>query len=222
VIPLVDAFVGLEALSRYLNANGWKNRLEDGVIRVEKRKVSHITMKIAGSGFFGGSSGPATVRVGPVPVYASQSLPVQLSYALPVDPAKEPEAWRAKLDWDRSGILWTGDIVNARFEGGAALVKLNEKPDQVLALARNLRRFEKLWTEPDVAAGELKVVHQQKMKVKFSLLGSELFDVDRNLPPFPFFGSLEWLTAELAEKPKKRAGRAPKRCRSSGHGLPKK
>jgi hypothetical protein len=60
----------------------------------------------------------------------------------------------------------------------------------VLALAKCMRRFERLRLVPDVAAAEVKAIHQQKMRVRFSLLSTELVDV---------FESLDWLGGALAK-----------------------
>jgi hypothetical protein len=201
-VSLMNSFVGLEALSRYLGANGWKNRIHEGAIEVVRRRVVRISMRVGGSMWFAGR-GP-TLRVGPFPVYASHALPVQVRYALDVDPAKDPESFRGKLTWDREGVLALGDINKASFEGGSSCERLNGKPARVLALARCMRRFERLRLEPDVANAQVRVVHQQKMRLRFSLIGSEMFDVERNFPRLEFFAALEWLATELERRPRKK------------------
>jgi hypothetical protein len=210
-VKLIDSFVGLEALSRYLAANGWKNRIDDGAIEVLGRRVVRINIRVGGSMWFTGR-GP-TLRVGPLPIFTSHALPVQVRYALDVDPAKDPRAFRGRLKWDREGIFALGDITQAWFEGGSACERLNEKPRRVLDLARCMHRFEKLRLEPDASRGHVRAMHQQRMQLRFSLVGDQVFDVERNFPRFEFYRSLEWLAAELAHRPRKskRKGARPRR-----------
>jgi hypothetical protein len=206
-VSLVDSFVGLEALSRYLKANGWKNRIDDGAIKILGRRVAGISIRVGGAMWFAGR-GP-TLRVGPLPVFASHSLPLQVRYALDIDPAKDPAAFRGRLAWNRDGILALGDIRSAWFEGGSACEQLNRQPSRVLALARCLRRFEKLRLEADAANAQVKVVHQQKMRLHFSLIGGQVFDIERTFPRFEFYRSLEWLAAELARRPRRKKPTRP-------------
>jgi hypothetical protein len=211
-LSFIDSIVGLEAMSRYLGANGWKNRLDEGVLQVAGHRVKRITMGIGGHVWFPG--GGTRLRVGPIPIYASQGLPVQVTYAFDIDPAKDPEAFAAKLKWERDGLLSLGEISRAWFDGGECCTRLNARAKQVLALARCMRRFERLRLVPDVAAAQVKVVHQQKMRVRFSLLSTELVDVDRFLPPVAFFDSLDWLGGALHQGG--RPARARPRRRRAG------
>jgi len=196
-VNLLDRFVGLEALSRYLEAHGWKNRIENGAIAVRGRQVVRISMRVGGAMWFTGP-GP-TLRLGPVPLFASHLLPVQVRYAMDVDPAKDPRAYRGELAWEREGLFALGEVTEAWFEGGSICERLNQYPARLLALARCIRRFEKFKLEPDVAEASVRAVHQQKMQLRFSLIGDEMFDVERNFPRFEFFAALEWLAAKLGE-----------------------
>lgn len=210
---MIDTIVGLEAMSRYLRANGLKNRINEGAIHLSAHRVKRISMRIGGHVWFPG--GRTRLRVGPIPIYASQALPVQVTYAFDIDPAKAPHAFDAKLKWERDGILALGEIRRAWFEGGERCTRLNAQPRRLLALARCMRRFERLRLVPDVAAAQVKAIHQQKMRVRFSLLSTELVDVERFLPPVAFFDSLDWLGGALgrvkAPRAASRSTRSPRR-----------
>jgi hypothetical protein len=213
-VGVIDTLVGLEAMSRYLRANGLKNRIDEGAIHLSAHRVKRISMRVGGHVWFPG--GRTRLRVGPIPIYASQALPVQVTYAFDIDPAKAPESFDAKLKWERDGFLGLGEIRRAWFEGGERCTRLNAQPRQLLALARCMRRFERLRLVPDVAAAEVKAVHQQKMRVRFSLLSTEWVDVERFLPPVTFFESLDWLGGALARL---KVRRAAARTRRSPRGL---
>jgi hypothetical protein len=228
-MALLDALAGLEPLCRHLVANGYKAKLVPGDkdravlpllgpdshgIAITGRGVRLITIRIAGGMWGFDSPGRTSFRVGPIPVYESRELPIQVHYVVPVDPTGSPWDFEVELKTKRKGFLWLGDVVEASWKGGKLGEALGKNPERTLKLANGLKPRESLRIKPDTEGRCVRLVHQTKMALQFSLLSAEMLQAERRFPPPALLEGIEWLAKEIASlQPKKRRTRAkaPKR-----------
>lgn len=196
MFPWSDTLLGLEPLAEHLAARGWKVTLVDSpprrglfdlvdapprVLRVTGKPVSEVRVRLGGAMWgLGAAGGRSRLSVGGVPLAASQSMPVQLHWLVPVDPTGRPEDFEATLDVERGGFLWTGDVRAARWEGGRLAQALDA--DTALSTARALRLSERLFVKPDIDERCVRIIHQAKVVVRFSLFSSDVFSAERRLP----------------------------------------
>ena len=208
-LAITDALLGIDALARHLTAAGWKVRtvgsaaqrgLLDLVdepphyLRVSGRAVSEVRLRLGGA-LFGQSSG--TLKLGPLPVHHTRPLPMQLHWLVPLDPAGRLEAFDAKLSTRRGGLFWTGEVEHAAWTGGTLAQALDLHPERVLEGARGLRLGESLRVSPDPDRACVRIIHQSKVTVRFSLLSSEVLSAERHLPERELLDGIEWIASEI-------------------------
>lgn len=197
MFPVSDILLGVETLARHLAANGWSVRVvpteprrglldlvdtPPSVIAVDRNPVCEVRLRIGGSlwGFGAGSS--SRTSLGGIPISASQSMPMQLHWLVRVDPTGRPEDFDAKLDTERGGFLWTGEVRAARWQGGALADALNADPPAVLATAKPLRLSERLFVKPAADERCVRIIHQSKVTARMSMFAADVFSAERHLP----------------------------------------
>jgi hypothetical protein len=216
---LTDRLLGLETLHRHLKQTGLKVRLvphgETRAIAIAGRTAKLVTLRMAGSMWgLDGSGGTTTLRVGPVPLYVSRRFPIQMHWLVPVA-SGETRDFEANLKTHRGGLFWTGDVDQAEWTGGLLAERLNAHPDTSLAFARQLQLRDSIKVRPDPDSGCVRIIHQTRAVGRFSLLSSEILDVERRMPSGGLIDGIEWVAKTVAglhakkKKPKKRQRRVP-------------
>lgn len=229
MFPLSDTLLGIDVLAEHLAARGWKVTAVESpprrglfdlvdtpprVLRVTGRPISEVRVRLGGVMWgLGAAGGRSRFSVGGVPLAASQSMPLQVHWVVPVDPTGHPEDFEARLDLERGGFLWTGEVREARWVGGKLAQVLDA--DVALTTARALRLSERLFVKPDVDERCVRIVHQAKVVGRFSLFSSDVFSAERRLPETALLdGVLAVARAVKALARRRRAGTTRRRTSS--------
>ncbi len=225
-LPLTDSLLGVDALARHLGSCGWKVQTAAGraerslvdlfdepprYLKVSGRTIGEVRLRLGGSPFLG--EGRSTLKLGPIPVHHTRTVPMQLHFLVFADPAGRLDEFEAKLSTRRGGFLWLGEVEHAAWTGGALAQVFNEEPERTLAGARFLKLGESLLVRPDADRRCVRIIHQTQLTARFSLLSSEVLSAERHLPEPSLLETLEWLadaTRQFSLPPRK-GGKARRR-----------
>lgn len=226
-LPLTDSLLGVDALARHLDSCGWKVQPAAGrperslvdlfdepprYLKVTGRAIGEVRLRLGGSPFLG--EGRSTLKLGPIPVHHTRTVPMQLHFLVFADPAGRLDDFEAKLSTRRGGFFWLGDVEHAAWTGGALAPVFNEEPERTLSGARCLKLGESLLVRPDADRRCVRIIHQTQLTARFSLLSSEVLSAERHLPEPPLLETLEWLaqaTRRFAQPPRATGKKATQR-----------